>query len=531
MSDSYFSLVFFTPNGSSAFINTYPVSNMPNNKEKALGINILALFMLMFFLTVLSVVFCVWPVSAGNTPQERPMRIGVYDDPPSVYIEDGIVKGVSPEIFEKIASDNGLRFEYVHGSWSEIYHGLKNGNLDMLYDIARTKEREGLFDFNNETLMVEWGVVMARKGHKIASPADLVGKAVAGVTDDVYFEGHPDSFKEMMATFGVECRFIESGGFSEAARAVIDGKADACVLAKSFADYNLNRSYLDYTPIIFKPVKIHFAFTKGSDYSKRIIPMIDLSLAAMKADKNSVYYTSHEKYIKSFSIVEKIPRWIWVFAAAFLVLIMFVFTVLHIHILKRQVRQKTSELLMMNQRLEDLSARDPLTRIANRRTFNERLEHEIERAKRYGSDLCLILFDIDFFKSINDRFGHIAGDDVIADVAGIMSLNTRKVDLVARYGGEEFGIILPETNLENAWAIAEKIRSITSSHIKKLGDQNIQITLTGGVASWADHFRGMSDFINAADSALYNGKRSGRNTVIVSRDNGCDYNGLIKISD
>lgn len=451
---------------------------------------------------------------AESDSMYKPIRVGVYDDPPSVFSEAGVIKGIIPEIFESIASDNGIRFEYVWGTWSEIYHGLKNGTIDMVFDIARTKERENLFDFNNETLMVEWGVIMARKGHKISSIADLLGKTIAGVTDDVYFEGHPDSFKEMMKTFGVDCRYIGFGGFTDAARAVMDGKADACVLAKSFADYNLNKSYLDYTPIIFKPVKIHFAFTKGSVNSGRLIPIIDKSLSAMKSDRNSVFYDAYEKYIKSFSIVEEIPKWLWILLSSLLVFIILLFTAFHIFLLRRKVRQKTSELWEMNNRLTDLSSKDPLTGIANRRTFNERLEYEIERAKRYGSGLSLILFDIDYFKSINDRFGHIAGDDVIKDVADIMSANTRKVDLVARYGGEEFGIILPETSIDNASVIADKIRAIVSIHTQSFGDDDFRISVTGGVAAWSDAFGGMPQFVNAADAALYNGKRSGRNKIV-----------------
>lgn len=486
---------------------------MTNHKKESMSNLITRLF--------IAVLFALLPLCSGNALEalanNKIIRVGVYDDPPSVFREGGVVKGINPEIFEAIAHEHGIRFEYIWGSWSEIYHGLLEGRIDTVFDIARTKERENLFDFNNETLMVEWGVIMARKGHKISSPADLLGMKIAGVADDVYFEGHPDSFKEMMKTFGIDCRYVEFGGFTDAANAVMDGKADACVLAKSFADYNLNKSYLDYTPIIFKPVKIHFAFTKDSSIGRELIPLIDASLSAMKSDRKSVFYTAYEKYVRPFSMVEKVPKWLWISIPALFALITIVFSMLHIIMLKRTVHQRTTELLDMNNRLADLSSKDSLTGTANRRTFNERLEHEIERARRYKSDLSLILFDIDFFKSINDRFGHIAGDDVIVNIADIMSSNTRMVDLVARYGGEEFGIILPETSLENACIIAEKIRFMVSIHVEEVGGSEVKLSITGGVAAWIDSFGGMSDFVNAADSALYAGKRSGRNKVVEFR--------------
>lgn len=168
----------------------------------------------------------------------------------------------------------------------------------------------------------------------------------------------------------------------------------------------------------------------------------------------------------------------------------------------------------MNRLLTDLSNIDPLTGVANRRVFNERMEYEIQRAQRYGSELSMILFDLDMFKNINDKHGHIAGDSVLVNVARILSANTRKVDLVSRYGGEEFSIILPETSIENATAIAEKIRvaACTQSHV--FNGIELSVTLTGGVAVWSSNeFRGMSDFVNAADAALYKGKRSGRNRI------------------
>lgn len=208
------------------------------------------LFTILFFLS-----FSIISAFAESSKSDDVIKIGVYDDPPMVFSENGIIKGINPEIFEAVALKKGIKYEYVWGSWSEIYNGVIDGHLDMVFDIAKTKEREAFLDFNNETIITAWGVIMSRRGVKISSMADLIDKKISAVADDVYYEGHPDSFKEMMQTFGYRCQYLEFGGFTEAANAVINGKADACVLAKSYADYQLKGSYLEKTPIIFKPIK------------------------------------------------------------------------------------------------------------------------------------------------------------------------------------------------------------------------------------------------------------------------------------
>jgi len=128
---------------------------------------------------------------------------------------------------------------------------------------------------------------------------------------------------------------------------------------------------------------------------------------------------------------------------------------------------------------------DGLTGIHNKRYFMEFLEREIARSKRHGRDLVLVMIDIDHFKNINDTHGHIAGDAVLQQLTRLISSVMRKDELISRYGGEEFTVLLPEADLNNAVSFAERIRRLVENHSFHYGGEDIQITISMGVAAYA----------------------------------------------
>lgn len=158
---------------------------------------------------------------------------------------------------------------------------------------------------------------------------------------------------------------------------------------------------------------------------------------------------------------------------------------------------------------------DPLTGLKNRRSFDITLAAEIANARTAGKPLSLVMADIDYFKSINDRYGHPAGDDVLRWFAKILSNNMKGRDTVARYGGEEFAIILPQTSLDNAVTLAGQIKHQLESQLwKKPGAPNtmLKVTASFGVAE-LDDSEGTSGLISRADAKLYESKAAGRNRV------------------
>ena len=173
-----------------------------------------------------------------------------------------------------------------------------------------------------------------------------------------------------------------------------------------------------------------------------------------------------------------------------------------------------------NTLLKEASMRDELTGLYNRRYMSEILENEFSRASRYQTDLSCILFDIDFFKNINDTFGHAFGDVVLRGISTCLQQNIRKSDVSFRYGGEEFLIILFNTGIEGARTLAEKIRISCESTIHNDGTNSATITISAGIASVKHHHPSDSTELTAfADKALYRAKAEGRNRVRVFGEN------------
>ncbi len=156
--------------------------------------------------------------------------------------------------------------------------------------------------------------------------------------------------------------------------------------------------------------------------------------------------------------------------------------------------------------------RDPLTGLANRTAFDFAVETEISRAERHGHRLCMLVVDIDHFKSINDTYGHLAGDEVLKQVSKSLQAAVRKEDVVFRYGGEEFVILLNATDLPNARLTAERIRMKLESESIKAMNLTVPVTASLGISEWQQGESGNTLF-HRADQALYQAKSSGRNQV------------------
>jgi diguanylate cyclase (GGDEF)-like protein len=172
-----------------------------------------------------------------------------------------------------------------------------------------------------------------------------------------------------------------------------------------------------------------------------------------------------------------------------------------------------SELAKEADMLERLACLDGMTGLNNRRHFSALAAMEWSRFKRYGRPLALLMLDIDFFKSINDRYGHDVGDQVIRAVADILQKQKRSSDVVGRMGGEEFALLLPEASVESAAAAAERLRRLVAEYPIVVGEDRIPVTLSAGVAACHVGTSGIEQLLKEADIALYEAKRTGRNRV------------------
>jgi diguanylate cyclase len=194
-------------------------------------------------------------------------------------------------------------------------------------------------------------------------------------------------------------------------------------------------------------------------------------------------------------------------------------------LLHREVEQHRNELEFCNSDLtrqhallEEMAQHDALTGLLNRRAFEQEADLAMQRARRDGSCISVMMLDLDFFKHVNDHYGHPAGDDVLQFMASVLHCSVRDTDVVARVGGEEFSVLLPHTSAADACEVAEKIRlRVSYAPVPVVDNRTVSMTVSVGVAEFlAGHIGAFSCLYAAADQALYKAKQCGRNRVEVS---------------
>ena len=174
--------------------------------------------------------------------------------------------------------------------------------------------------------------------------------------------------------------------------------------------------------------------------------------------------------------------------------------------------EDVTETVSYQRRLAELAMRDVLTSAFNRRFFDRRFAEELERARRYGRSLGLVMIDIDHFKAVNDGFGHQFGDEALKVVAAVCGQSIRASDILARYGGEEFCLLLPETGVDEASALAERARAAVERSPVRAHGRVADLTISAGV-SVSREGDATDDLLRRADEALYEAKNGGRNKV------------------
>ena len=173
--------------------------------------------------------------------------------------------------------------------------------------------------------------------------------------------------------------------------------------------------------------------------------------------------------------------------------------------------------------LEKEIYRDGLTGIYNYKYFKLVLDREVKHVRQFGGILSIMMIDVDFFKQVNDTYGHDAGDHVLRRIAGLMKNNTGQINAVCRHGGDEFGVISPISDLDRARQRAERFRALVEKEKFVHNKQAFNVTLSIGVAEWKRSMKSPSDLVAAADKALYISKKQGRNKVTVSRETGSKH--------
>lgn len=179
--------------------------------------------------------------------------------------------------------------------------------------------------------------------------------------------------------------------------------------------------------------------------------------------------------------------------------------------------QDVTELAAYERKLLETNMIDGLTGVYNRRYLDKRLCDEFQRSRRYGSDLSIIVIDIDFFKKVNDSYGHQCGDLILQGVAGKIASSIRTIDCLARYGGEEFCCILPETTVQSALLLAERFRGAIEALESVYDETTVKVTISLGVSGINGGVSSSKEMFSKADEALYEAKNTGRNRAVLAK--------------
>lgn len=179
-----------------------------------------------------------------------------------------------------------------------------------------------------------------------------------------------------------------------------------------------------------------------------------------------------------------------------------------------RIRDLHEQLLFANEKLKELVDKDDLTNLYNMRSLYQRLDFEIERARRFRRDVCVVMMDMDYFKTVNDGHDHLFGSFVLSEVGKIIRANTRNIDIPARYGGDEFLVVLTETDMDGAKFFCERLREAIQKTTFKSGKDTIQLTASLGYSiAIPGEIISARELVRRADHALYEAKRGGRNKV------------------
>ena len=405
--------------------------------------------------------------------------------------EKGQYTGIIPDFIDKLSKNTSIRFELLgKTSWRDTLNLMKNKKCDIIPFIIETNKRKEYINFTQSYLTLP--LVIATKSSEmfITNLESIKHKKIALVKDF--------ATNELIKLKYPDINIIEVKNIKEGLTKVSKGEAYA---------------YLDTLPnLVYTTQKENFSDIRISGKT-----FMDMDVKIGVRNDEVILQDILNKAIKTLDEETKnniINKWLTIvkdktFNTILFIKIFSVVFIIFISIILFIIIRSNRNLSLVNKELEILSTTDKLTQINNRSKIDEIIQQEINLSQRYNNDLGFIMADIDFFKKINDNYGHIRGDSILKEYSNILSQNIRKTDFVGRWGGEEFMIVCPQTNKEDTLRLAEKLRKLVESFEFK---KNIKITSSFGVYQY-EQGDSLKTCIKRVDDALYEAKNSNRNCV------------------
>lgn len=442
---------------------------------------------------------------------------------PIIYEENGIAKGVVVDIAKELGKKIGYKIEVKAMSWEEAQYKVLVGEADALLQINPNSEREKIYDFSDELLESEFLIFIKGGNNSIETANNLKNKTVG-----VEYGGYP--YHLLQKYDGINIMIITDWkiGFGM----IKSGELDAIVMDRWIGEYELAHSKVRGIKVIEEPIETKYSRIAVKKGNKELLNLINAGLKEMKEDGTMTDILDNWQGKKVIYLTEESIRSIFLYTMIGILILVLLATLYLINKFRKlnkklelDVMERTQELYETNQllrkanaELERISMVDGVTNISNRRYFDTALQKAWEIAMREKYPLALIMIDIDNFKMFNDTYGHLAGDQCLKSVADIIKkVVKRPGDFVARFGGEEFVAFLSNTTEDGALVVAEEIRvKIENLGIKQEKIATVVTVSLGVAATIPDKNTHADSLINAADQALYQAKKDGRNTVVRS---------------
>jgi PAS domain S-box-containing protein len=279
--------------------------------------------------------------------EPREFIIGTWDNPPIVFKDtSGEIKGLGIDILKQVAREQGWTLKFRHGTWPEKYAELQKGTIDLLVAIAFTPERNELFDYPEQTIINNWGVIYQTPSHEFTSIQDLQDKRIAMVTNVI----HSKVFSETMERFNFSFEAVDARDFEEVFKLLEEGKADAGVINRVISIMKADKYQVKPTTIIFNPVQVRMAVPKGKN--PELIKALDDYLVAAKTDSQSAYYQSVHTWLKTQG--QKYD-YSWIIPVLTVFFIIFALTASYTYLVRREVKRRTAALAESENRFRQMA--------------------------------------------------------------------------------------------------------------------------------------------------------------------------------
>ncbi|MBL3593852.1 MAG: transporter substrate-binding domain-containing protein [Synergistaceae bacterium] len=444
----------------------------------------------------------VWSGAVGP----RPVIVGAdWDYPPYEYLDGAEPQGFNIDLLQALAKVLDLDVDLRLGPWFQVRTDLEEGRLDFLTGMFHSPERARHVDFTTPFLTVRHAI-FTRRGSSISGVEDLAGREILVEELDV--------MHEFLLAQPFEATVIPVKGAEEMLRILASGRHDAALLGRVQGLYLIERHGLSNLVEVgepFLPRDYCLAVPKGHD---ELRDLLNEGLAILRATGRY-----DEIYRKWFGPYERraSPWLVYSLALGFgLFLLLALVVLLWNRALRAEVARRTKELeeelqrrYLLEEELLRAATTDPLTGLLNRSSFEEALAREMARSDRYGLPLSAILFDLDGFKSVNDRFGHGKGDAVLRSVASVIKETLRLSDIFARWGGDEFLILVPQGGRE-AQALARRLSRLLGSLVDPM-----PLSASFGIAVYRPG-ETREALIHRADLAMYRAKAAPEEPIVVA---------------